>query len=458
MPKPKRVIGVFDATFMVVGNMIGSGIFFLSGYAADPVSDGTWLILAWIGGGIMALLGAYSIAELATRFPDTGGDFLYLHRVYGSYPAFLYGWMSLLIFESGSIAVLALFGAKYFYELPLIGAVNFSEPVIASVLVLIFTLLHCLKVVVGSRFQSILTVLKIAGLMALITVLLGSPEAAAIPTNESQLLTKPVRGFARALIPIFFAYTGWNVAGYVAGEIKNPRRTLPVALIGGTVITILLYVLVGWGFLRSVGLEAMRGEELVPLMALEAVGKSGWTPYLTVLIFVSVIGSLSITIQTAGARVIQAMGDHGVFFRVTSRLNPRFGTPVNALIIQAIWTIALLFILDAETLVDTTVVVMILFSALTISTLLKVRSIRYVQKLKKKLHFTTPLFPLIPVVYIISAIFVSHGVVQYYSDPAVIQEKGSLLPLWGIFFVAAGSVVYVIWKHMYKEDLSETED
>ena len=98
---------------MVTGNMIGSGIFLLSGYAAAPVADGFSLILAWICGGLMALLGALAIAELATRFPHTGGDFLYLHKVYGPYPAFLYGWMSLLIFETGSIAILAVFGASY---------------------------------------------------------------------------------------------------------------------------------------------------------------------------------------------------------------------------------------------------------------------------------------------------------------------------------------------------------
>ena len=172
MSSSKRVLKTFDATSMVTGNMIGSGIFLLAGYAAAPVPDGFTLIMAWVGGGIMALLGAFAIAELSTRFPDTGGDFLYLHRVYGPFPAFLYGWMSLVIFETGSIAVLALFSAKYTQQFfPASQAL--SVPLLASILVLLFSGIHCLKVEVGSRFQSILTVVKILGIFLMVYFLFG---------------------------------------------------------------------------------------------------------------------------------------------------------------------------------------------------------------------------------------------------------------------------------------------
>ena len=113
MSNSRRVLGIFDATSMVTGNMIGSGIFLLVGFAAQPVTSDFSLILAWIGGGLMALMGAFCIAELSTRFPQTGGDFIYLHKVYGPFPSFLYGWMSLVIFQTGATAVLALFSAKY---------------------------------------------------------------------------------------------------------------------------------------------------------------------------------------------------------------------------------------------------------------------------------------------------------------------------------------------------------
>ena len=436
MNKSKRVLKVFDATSMVTGNMIGSGIFLLAGYAAAPVPNDLTLILAWVGGGLMALLGALAIAELSTRYPETGGDFLYLHKVFGPYPAFLYGWMSLVIFETGSIAVLALFSAKYSQELfPFFQSI--SLPMIASIILIVFSGIHCLRVQVGSRFQSILTVIKILGIFLMVSLLFGGEKVSALqPININQSNNFLV-GFARALTPIFFAYTGWNVAGYIGGEIKNPRRTLPIALIGGTLITIIIYVIVNLAFLKSVGLDKMQGQEMVPLIALESVGAEKWSGLLSILIFISVISSLSITIQTAGARVIQAMGEQGVFFKFTAQTHPTFQTPVNAILIQAFWAILLMFSLDIESLVDSTTVVMIMFSALSISTLLKID-----RGTDGKNIYKTPFFPLVPVVYVISAIFISWGVIEFH------VSQGSVLPIWGLGFVALGSAIYFIWKRM----------
>jgi len=421
---------------MVTGNMIGSGIFLLAGYAAAPVPNDLTLILAWVGGGLMALLGALAIAELSTRYPETGGDFLYLHKVFGPYPAFLYGWMSLVIFETGSIAVLALFSAKYSQELfPFFQSI--SLPMIASIILIVFSGIHCLRVQVGSRFQSILTVIKILGIFLMVSLLFGGEKVSTLqPININQSNNFLV-GFARALTPIFFAYTGWNVAGYIGGEIKNPRRTLPIALIGGTLITIIIYVIVNLAFLKSVGLDKMQGQEMVPLIALESVGAEKWSGLLSILIFISVISSLSITIQTAGARVIQAMGEQGVFFKFTAQTHPTFQTPVNAILIQAFWAIFLMFSLDIESLVDSTTVVMIMFSALSISTLLKID-----RGIDGKNIYKTPFFPLVPVVYVISAIFISWGVIEFH------VSQGSVLPIWGLGFVALGSAIYFIWKRM----------
>lgn len=438
MSSPKRVLRTFDATSMVTGNMIGSGIFLLAGYAAAPIPDDFTLIMAWIGGGLMALLGAFAIAELSTRFPETGGDFLYLHRVFGPFPAFLYGWMSLVIFETGSIAILALFSAKYTQQF-FPAAQNLSVPVLASILVLFFSGIHCLKVEVGSRFQSILTVIKILGIFLLVSLLFGKGSTTVETAQFSGQADNPFIGFSRALIPIFFAYTGWNVAGYIGGEIQNPRKTLPRALIGGTLITTVIYVIVNLSFLKSVGLAGIRGQDMAPLIALKAAGAENWTPFLSILIFISVASSLSITIQTAGARVIQAMGEQGVFFQFTARLHAQFKTPVNAILVQAFWTIILMFVLDIQSLVDSTTVVMIMFSALSISTLLKLNYS------KNELNgdqdvFRTPLFPLVPATYIICAVFISWGVIQFH------LTQGSILPIWGLAFLVVGSVVYLVWK------------
>ena len=433
MSVSKRVLKTFDATSMVTGNMIGSGIFLLAGYAAAPVPNDVTLILAWIGGGLMALLGAFAIAELSTRFPETGGDFLYLHKIFGPFPAFLYGWMSLVIFETGSIAVLALFSAKYTQQF-FPASLGLSEPMLASIIVLGLSGVHCLKVEVGSRFQSVLTVVKILGIFLMVSLLFGGDSAPVVAlTNEHS--SNSFVGFSRALTPIFFAYTGWNVAGYIGGEIQNPRKTLPRALIGGTLFTTIIYVIVNLSFLKSVGLAGIQGQDMVPLIALKAVGAEGWTKFLSILIFVSVASSLSITIQTAGARVIQAMGEQGVFFKFTARTHEKFKTPVNAILVQAFWTIVLMFALDIESLVDSATVVMIMFSALSISTLLKVNRSNDGPEI-----FRIPFFPLVPAVYIISAIFISWGVIQFH------LSQDSILPIWGLAFLIFGSIVYFIWK------------
>ena len=433
MTGPKRVLKTFDATSMVTGNMIGSGIFLLAGYAAAPVPNDVTLILAWVGGGLMALLGAFAIAELSTRFPETGGDFLYLHKVFGPFPAFLYGWMSLVIFETGSIAVLALFSAKYTHQF-FPASLALSEPMLASVIVLGFSGVHCLKVEVGSRFQSILTVVKILGIFLMVALLFGGDSAPSVALADGSSSNSFV-GFSRALTPIFFAYTGWNVAVYMGGEIKNPRKTLPRALIGGTLLTTIIYVIVNLSFLKSVGLAGIQGQDMVPLVALKAIGAEGWTKFLSILIFVSVTSSLSITIQTAGARVIQSMGEQGVFFKFTAQTHKKFKTPVNAILLQAFWTIVLMFALNIESLLDSATVVMIMFSALSISTLLKVDRFNDGDEI-----YRIPLFPLVPAVYIISAVFISWGVIQFH------LSQGSILPIWGLGFLIFGSIVYLIWK------------
>ena len=437
MSNSRRVLGIFDATSMVTGNMIGSGIFLLVGFAAQPVTSDFSLILAWIGGGLMALMGAFCIAELSTRFPQTGGDFIYLHKVYGPFPSFLYGWMSLVIFQTGATAVLALFSAKYTLQfLPQLQFLSVSG--LASLILIFLTAIHCFKVQVGSRFQSILTIIKVVGIFLMVGLLSQSKPIEVFQSYSNNSADNPYIGFSRALTPIFFAYTGWNCAGYIAGEISNPRRTLPIALIGGTLITIIIYAIVNYSFIQSIGLESMKGQEMVPLLALNAVGANHWSGFLSLLILISVMSSLSIHIQTAAARVIQAMGQQGIFFKFTGKTNPHFYTPVNALTVQAIWTIGLMFLLDIENLVDSTTVVMIMFSALSISTLFKVERKKNDSKI-----FTIPFYPLIPIAYILSAVFICWGVIQFH------LSQNSYLPFWGLFFLIAGSLIYFSWKNFF---------
>ena len=165
---PKRVLKKFDAIAIVVGGMIGSGIFLLPGYAAAPLANGNLLLLVWVIGGVLSILGAFCTAELATIYPHTGGDFIYLLNVYGKLPAFLYGWICLTVTGCGSVAILALFSAKYLIPfLSHLSFANIGEIPAAIVIVIILTFLHCIKVTIGARFQSLLTALKVGGIIIL---------------------------------------------------------------------------------------------------------------------------------------------------------------------------------------------------------------------------------------------------------------------------------------------------
>lgn len=436
-PTSARVLKTFDATAMVTGNMIGSGIFLLSGYAASSVSGGVTFLLAWIVGGLMALGGALATAELATRMPRTGGDFLYLHEVYGPFPAFLYGWMSLVISMSGSIAILALFSGEYFLSLfstDLLGGLTVKG--VAYTIVILFTLLHILRVTIGARFQSVLTVIKISCVLVLAFLLFSSSPAEIKTATMEGGFGQSLQGFSVALVPIFFTYSGWNVVAYMAGEVKEPRKTLPLALILGTGITIVLYVFLMGSFLHVLRIDGMRADPLVPITALGRSQFSEWTPFVIGLILISVVSSLSIAMQS-GARIYQAMAEHGVFFHRASYLHKRFQTPVISLLIQGVWSIALILIFPIRQLVDSVTVVMVLFSALTISSLFKAR--RMARKDDKNL-FKTPWFPLLPVAYILSCLFIAAGVTQYYLG------QGSLLPSVGFGFALLGSLTYLLGR------------
>ena len=429
---------------MVTGNMIGSGIFLLSGYAASSVSGGPILITAWVFGGFMALFGALSTAELATRMPQTGGDFLYLREGYGPFPAFLYGWMSLVISMTGSIAILALFSAEYLFAfVPSDFLPGITEKLVAYVIIVMYTVLHILRVTIGARIQSLLTVVKIALIFVLVSLLISSPAGDRTLSVSMRGFGESLQGFSLALIPIFFTYSGWNVVGYMAGEVSEPKRTLPIALVLGTVITIALYVLLIGAFLHILPIDSMRNDPTVPLSAIKESKFSGWAPLVNVLVLTSVISSLSIAMQS-GARIYQAMAESGVFFRRGASLHKRFGTPVTSLIIQGLWSIVLIHFLPIRHLVDSVTVVMVLFSALTISTLFKARKKARETNDENKGFFKTPLYPLIPAAYIASCLFISIGVIQFYFSREDLIEK--ILPFAGFGILILGSIMYLLWR------------
>ena len=332
-------LGVFDATMIVMGGIIGSGIFINPYVVARQLHTAALILGAWAIGGVIALAGAFIYSELAARMPKVGGQYAYLREAYHPALAFLYGWVLLLVIQTGGMAAVAVTFAKYFLELT---GLHGSEGLIATLALGLLTIVNCLGVRVGSTVQSILMVLKIFAIAALVVcgawfLFQGGTPA---PAAKSALLDRPVSfdlvtAMGAALVPVLFAYGGWQTANFVAEEVREPRKNLPRALVIGVIGVVLLYLSVNVVcvyVLGPVGLAAATTPA-------SAVMRVAWGPkgaaLIAVGITVSALGFLSQSILTA-PRVYFAMAEDGLFFRSVGWLDPRRRVPVVAIALQGV--------------------------------------------------------------------------------------------------------------------------
>ncbi len=329
-----RRLGLFDATMIVMGGIVGSGIFINPYVVARQVHTPFLILGAWLAGGAVALAGAFVYAELAARRPEVGGQYAYLREAFHPGVAFLYGWALLLVVQTGGMAAVAVTFARYFSELT--GA-SLPDWVTAAVTLLLLTLVNCLGVRAGSNVQSVLMVLKILAVAALVACgLFAVAEPRAL--TGGPLLDRPasfglLAAAGAALTPVMFAYGGWQTASFVSGEMREPRRDLPRGLLLGVCGVILLYVLVNVACLRALGAEGLAGTK-TPATALMrlVLGETG-ARLIAVGIAVSTLGFLSQSMLTA-PRVYFAMAEDGLFFRGVARVSPKTRAPVAAIALQ----------------------------------------------------------------------------------------------------------------------------
>jgi basic amino acid/polyamine antiporter, APA family len=329
-----RRLGLFDATMIVMGGIVGSGIFINPYVVARQVHTPFLILGAWLAGGAVALAGAFVYAELAARRPFVGGQYAYLREAFHPSVAFLYGWALLLVVQTGGMAAVAVTFARYFSELTGAAAPDW---VTAAVTLAALTVVNCLGVRAGSNVQSVLMVLKIAAIAALVAF---GVFAAASPRalNEAPLLDQSaslglLAAFGAAMTPVMFAYGGWQTASFVAGEMREPRRDLPRGLLLGVCGVITLYLLVNYACLRALGADGLAGTT-TPASAVmrAALGERG-ASFIALGIAVSTLGFLSQSMLTA-PRVYFAMAEDRLFFRAVARLDPRTRAPVVAIALQ----------------------------------------------------------------------------------------------------------------------------
>lgn len=335
--EPLRQIGLYAATAITVGNIIGSGIFRSPHSVANEIPGVMLPIAAWVLGGVLSLCGSLVLAELAVSHPKTGGLYVFIRESFGSAWGFVFGWASLWVIKPTVIAAIASVFALYFGQA--LGLPSSAELPIGCAAIVILTLINWLGVKEGAGTAALFTTLKVLGILLLCgaaftlgaTHAPGSPPADAGPAPSAATLT----AFISAMIFVLFAYDGWTDVTYVGGECVDPRRTLPISIVWGTILVIAIYVVTNFAYYRvltpaEVALYPAVGSEAIGRL-LGDIGRQG----LAVLVAISTFGTVNGAILT-GPRVTQAMASDGLLWSPLARLHPRRGSPALALWVQAV--------------------------------------------------------------------------------------------------------------------------
>jgi basic amino acid/polyamine antiporter, APA family len=341
---PKKQLSLFDSTCLIVGIIIGAGIY----EVVPDVAKGTsywWAFLGiWAVGGLISLCGALGYAELATTYPKEGGDYVYLSRAYGRWAGFLFGWLQLAVVRPGDIAAMAFIFARYaqtiYDPFPHALVHYWSRLIYAVAAVAILTGINIIGVPQGKWTQNLLTIAKAVGLLAIVAVALvgpGSPPSSAIPES---------RPLSLALIFVLFTFGGWNEMAYVAAEVKNPARNIVRALVLGTAAVTLLYLLVSGAFLYTLGLAGVANSKAVAADTVSTLFPKHGAAFISALICISALGATNGLIF-AGARISYAVGADHRIFRALGRWNPKTGTPVRALLLQGLIAVGLILLLGS---------------------------------------------------------------------------------------------------------------
>jgi APA family basic amino acid/polyamine antiporter len=334
-PGLARRLGLADATLLVMGGIVGSGIVINPYVVARQVGTPALILGAWALGGLIALAGAFVYAELASIRPSVGGQYAYLREAFHPGVAFVYGWVLLLVTQSGGMAAVAITFARYCRELlPHAPA----EPVLATLALVGLSAVNCLGVRAGSDVQSLLMVLKTAAIVALVAV--GFLAGGASPAGMAPVLAREpslalVAALGAALVPVLFAYGGWQTAGFVMGELKEPRRDMPRALVIGVAGVVVLYLAVNLVCLRVLGPADLAATTAPASAVMRRVAGEGGATLIGVGIAISTFGFLSQGILTA-PRVYYAMARDGLFFETVGWLHPRTRVPVVAIALQGL--------------------------------------------------------------------------------------------------------------------------
>jgi APA family basic amino acid/polyamine antiporter len=420
---------------IVMGGIVGSGIFINPYVVALHVHTPFLILGVWVLGGVLALLGGFIWAELAMRLPQAGGQYLYLREAYHPSVAFLYGWVLLLVTQTGGMAAVAVTFAKYFRE---ISGVTASDGAIAAIILLGLTAINCFGARAGSNVQSLLMLLKSAAIIAMVVLglALGGGHIHLRPLLDRPISLSLVGAIGAAMIPIAFAYGGWQTATFVAGEMRDPRRELSRGLIAGVLGVVVLYLSVNFVCLRVLG-PAGLAETRTPATAVmrAALGDRG-AFWIAVGIAISTLGFLSQGILTA-PRVYYAMARDGLFFKSVGWISPKTGAPVVAIVVQGIAAMIIALSGRYEQILNYVVSIDFISFALTAASLFVFRRRDKIEPpaAEAKLY-RVPGHPYTTALFVLTCVAIVTSTIVTYPTNSV----------FGFIILAAGIPVYLYWS------------
>lgn len=432
MPELRRALTLFDLTMIAIGSSIGSGIFLTPALVARALPSPLWILGVWIAGGIMALCGALTFAELSSRLPRAGGVYVFLSEAYGGLFGFLFGWAYFLVVNTGGIAALAIAFATYFgYFVPLSPNGTIMVAIIGIVLV---TVLNVVGVKAGGVFSDVFTLLKLAGIAGLIVVGFGWGSFATADFSRPLALDSDQWGSALALamVSVLWSYGGWQHASFTAAEAINPTKTVPRAMMLGAGVVVVVYVLVNLAYMFLLPLEDVASSERVAANALGTVLGPVGGMLISATIFVSTFGTAGIYTLTA-PRIYFAMAQNGVFFRRVAEVHPQFQTPAFSIALQSAWAVLLIFFWGTyESLISYVVFTDWIFFGLAAASVFVFR-----KKIPSQPDtYRTFGYPVTPLIFI--------GMAAWFVMNTLVGKPAESLA--GIGFLSLGIPVYYFWK------------
>lgn len=425
---PKRELSLFDSTCIIVGIIIGAGIYQMAPDIAKGAGGWLGVLGLWVAGGLLSLCGALCYAELATAYPKEGGDYVYLSRAYGKWSGFLFGWAQLTVIRPGDIAIMAFAFATYIRTIydPLAGHPGFSQRVFAAGAVVVLTIINILGVKEGKWTQNLLTVVKALGLLAIVGIAVFAPQQGRTQASFNAL---PI---SLALIFVLFTYGGWNEMAYVAAEVKNPNRNIVRALVLGTGAVITLYLLVNGAFLYTLGYGGLATSEAVANDAISTVFPNIGGSLISALVCISALGAVNGLVFT-GARISYALGAEHKTFKVLGKWHERTETPAWSLLVQGAIAVSLIMIFGSF--IDTILYTAAAVYTFYLGTSLAVIVLRFKEPQVERSYRVTG-YPVTPVVFAAVCAFLIHSSITY----AWATRRISIIVLLSV--LAAGLVIY----------------